>query len=117
MDSVTDSSEQVAGGVAGALSQTAIYPLEIAKTRLALCDPPGRYSSALDCVRKVIAEEGFSALYKGLGTSTIGIIPYAAIDLGCNALLKEAVSARLENAAASSSTSTATTTGAVPSNP
>jgi hypothetical protein len=33
---------------------------------------------------------------KKTGTSIVGIIPYAAIDLGCNSLLKEIVCKRLE---------------------
>lgn len=78
----------VSGGCAGALAGAAIYPLEIAKTRLALA-PPKKYNGISHCLRKVVMQEGFSALYKGLAPSTCGILPYAAIDLGINSVLKD----------------------------
>jgi hypothetical protein len=46
--------------------------------------------------------------YAGLGTSIVGIIPYAAIDLACNSILKELVCKRLDS---SSSSGTAAATG------
>ena len=92
---VTVAERFVAGGLAGATGQTAIYPLEIAKTRLALCKP-GRYRGLGHCLSSVRADEGIRALYSGLGTSVVGIIPYAAIDLACNSILKEIVSQRLD---------------------
>lgn len=68
------------GGLAGALSQSMIYPLEITKTRLALA-PKGYYNGIVDCIYKIAKNEGFFQLYKGLGASLLGIVPYAAIDL------------------------------------
>eukprot|EP01062_Namystynia_karyoxenos_P069769 TRINITY_DN65227_c0_g1_i1.p1 TRINITY_DN65227_c0_g1~~TRINITY_DN65227_c0_g1_i1.p1 ORF type:complete len:660 (+),score=164.69 TRINITY_DN65227_c0_g1_i1:92-1981(+) len=77
-----------AGGAAGACAQAVVYPLEIAKTRLALSQP-GIYQGIGDCVRSVAVKEGASALFAGLGPSVAGIIPYAAIDLGVNSMLKD----------------------------
>ena len=37
----------------------------------------------------MLRAEGVGALYRGLGTSVVGIIPYAGIDLSINSLLKE----------------------------
>ena len=71
-----------------AVAQVAVYPMEVAKTRLAV-SPASAYSGMLDVVQKVLRAEGGGALYRGLGTSVVGIIPYAGIDLTVNSLLKE----------------------------
>jgi hypothetical protein len=41
-------------------------------------------------------QEGVGALYQGLGTSILGIVPYAGIDLAVNSLLKEAAASYYE---------------------
>jgi solute carrier family 25 phosphate transporter 23/24/25/41 len=74
-----------------AIGQVAVYPLEICKTRLAIA-APGVYAGLLDCLRSVVQREGVGALYKGLGTSVIGIVPYAGIDLAVNSALKDVAS-------------------------
>ena len=38
-----------------------------------------RYSGALDCVRKVIKEEGIGRFYRGFGTYYIRIAPHAML--------------------------------------
>ena len=88
---VTVAERFVAGGGAGAIGQVAVYPLEICKTRLAIA-APGVYAGLLDCLRSVVQREGVGALYKGLGTSVIGIVPYAGIDLAVNSALKDVAS-------------------------
>ena len=55
------------------------------QTRIAV----GGEGSIWRCARAIVASEGPSALYRGLGTSIVGIVPYAGIDLGVNSLLKE----------------------------
>ncbi|CAD7967028.1 unnamed protein product [Amoebophrya sp. A120] len=85
-----------AGGLAGALAGAAIYPLEISKTRLTLA-PPKKYNGVLHCLQKVLYQEGIkNGLYKGLSASTIGVIPYAGIDLGVNSLLRDYYSLKYE---------------------
>ena len=88
---VTVAERFVAGGGAGAIGQVAVYPLEICKTRLAIA-APGVYAGLLDCLRSVVQREGMGALYKGLGTSVIGIVPYAGIDLAVNSAFKDVAS-------------------------
>eukprot|EP00811_Abedinium_folium_P036513 NODE_9214_length_1439_cov_7.148628.p1 GENE.NODE_9214_length_1439_cov_7.148628~~NODE_9214_length_1439_cov_7.148628.p1 ORF type:complete len:306 (+),score=50.79 NODE_9214_length_1439_cov_7.148628:120-920(+) len=78
----------VAGGAAGMVSQALIYPLEIAKTRLAVA-PRNAYSGIADCIMQTLRMEGPRALYRGLGTSCAGIIPYSGIDLACFMTLKD----------------------------
>jgi len=70
----------VAGGSAGLCSQTIIYPLEIAKTRLAI-SPQGEYQGVFDCLSKIVGRESVFALYRGLVPSLLGVIPYAGVDL------------------------------------
>lgn len=77
----------MAGSLAGATAQTAIYPMEVLKTRLTL-RKTGQYSSMSDCAKKILKNEGIKAFYKGYIPNLIGIIPYAGIDLAVYESLK-----------------------------
>jgi Ca2+-binding EF-hand superfamily protein len=68
---VTGGERFVAGGAAGATGQLAVYPLEIAKTRLAV-SPSGAYAGLADVLRKVYRAEGLGALYQGLSVAARG---------------------------------------------
>lgn len=81
----------IAGGFAGALTQTIVYPMETIKTRFAV-STPGFYNSIYSCVNKIIKQEGYSSLYRGLTISIFGVVPYAGIDLMLNSFIKENVS-------------------------
>merc|ERR1719285_544784 len=70
----------IASAGAGAISQFAIYPLEITKTRLAL-SRTGELNGIVSTVRTIIRKEGLIGLYCGCGTSILGIMPYAGTDL------------------------------------
>ena len=70
----------LAGAFAGAASCVAIYPLEVAKTRLAVASP-GLYRGVVHCMQEAVRAEGPLALYKGLGASLVGIMPFSAVDL------------------------------------
>lgn len=73
-----------AGGCAGALAQTIIYPMEVLKTRLAL-RKTGELGNGLGglftFVKKMKVNEGILCFYKGFLPNLIGIFPYAGIDL------------------------------------
>lgn len=47
----------VTGSVAGLVSQTMIYPVEVIKTRIALSEP-GLYSGMWDVVKTTVRREG-----------------------------------------------------------
>uniref|UniRef100_H3DCX0 Solute carrier family 25 member 24 n=1 Tax=Tetraodon nigroviridis TaxID=99883 RepID=H3DCX0_TETNG len=80
----------LAGSLAGATAQTAIYPMEVLKTRLTL-RKTGQYSGMFDCAKKILREEGVKAFYKGYVPNLVGIIPYARhIDLAVYESLKGA---------------------------
>ncbi|XP_076838698.1 calcium-binding mitochondrial carrier protein SCaMC-3b isoform X3 [Brachyhypopomus gauderio] len=79
----------VAGSLAGATAQTIIYPMEVLKTRLTL-RKTGQYSGTIDCARQILHKEGVRAFYRGYVPNTLGIIPYAGIDLAVYETLKNA---------------------------
>ncbi len=64
---------------------------QVLKTRLTL-RKTGQYSGMADCAKQILRKEGVRAFYKGYVPNTLGIIPYAGIDLavyevGCVCIL------------------------------
>jgi hypothetical protein len=51
-------------------AQFSIYPLELIRTRLAVC-PPGTYRGISDCFARIVREEGWLAFYRGLTPSLV----------------------------------------------
>ncbi|XP_019415329.1 PREDICTED: calcium-binding mitochondrial carrier protein SCaMC-2-like isoform X2 [Lupinus angustifolius] len=79
-----------AGGMAGAIAQASIYPLEVIKTRLQTCANEGGTGPKLVTLTKsMLVQEGPRAFYRGLVPSLLGIIPYAGIDLAAYETLKD----------------------------
>jgi hypothetical protein len=71
----------LAGAVSGTASSAATYPLDLVRTRLAL----NRGTSApslLSALRRVAAEEGPSALFRGLRPAVAAQVPAAALFFG-----------------------------------
>ncbi|KAM3863511.1 calcium-binding mitochondrial carrier protein SCaMC-3b [Diretmus argenteus] len=86
----------VSGAMAGAVSRTGTAPLDrlkvflqVLKTRLTL-RKTGQYSGMADCARHILRNEGVRAFYRGYLPNTLGIIPYAGIDLAVYETLKNA---------------------------
>ncbi|XP_039052045.1 calcium-dependent mitochondrial ATP-magnesium/phosphate carrier protein 3-like isoform X2 [Hibiscus syriacus] len=80
----------LAGGLAGAVAQCAIYPMDLVKTRLQTCASEGGKPPNLGKLTKDIwVQEGPRAFYKGLLPSLLGIIPYSGIDLTVYETLKD----------------------------
>ena len=52
------------------LAQFAIYPLELVRTRLAVC-PMGTYRGIWDCWGQIVRKEGWSCFYRGLTPSLV----------------------------------------------
>eukprot|EP00112_Aurelia_sp_Birch-Aquarium-sp1_P016038 Seg36.2 transcript_id=Seg36.2/GoldUCD/mRNA.D3Y31 product="Calcium-binding mitochondrial carrier protein SCaMC-2" protein_id=Seg36.2/GoldUCD/D3Y31 len=77
----------LSGSMAGVVSQTSIYPMEVLKTRLAL-GKTGQYNGMFHAARTIFRNEGIVSFYKGLTPGLIGIIPYAGIDLAIYETLK-----------------------------
>ncbi|EFX71570.1 calcium-binding mitochondrial carrier protein SCaMC-3-like isoform X1 [Daphnia pulex] len=78
----------VAGSIAGCISQTTIYPLEVLKTRLSL-RTTGQYRGIVDAAKKIYSREGASVFFRGYIPNLLGIIPYAGIDLAVYETLKK----------------------------
>ena len=91
-DNVSTGERIVAGGCAGALAEFSVYPLDVLRTRLAT----GAYQGFQDCARSVWQSGGVGAFYAGLVPSIAGIIPYAAVDLTVNSVLRDLAAERLQ---------------------
>ncbi|CAN0033275.1 unnamed protein product, partial [Laminaria digitata] len=70
----------VAGAMAGAMAQLVIYPLEIAKTRLAV-GRKNEFKGIGDCIHRIVSKNGMRGLLRGLPASLMGIVPYSGTDL------------------------------------
>ena len=55
-----------AGACSGVTESLAVCPFEVLKVRLQSKEYLGRYNNTAHCLRTVIAEEGLTALYKGI---------------------------------------------------
>lgn len=85
---ITPWQRMVSGGLAGATAQTAIYPLELIRTRLAVC-PDGMYHGIIDAFVKIAKKEGLLAFYRGIVPNMLGILPYAGVDIAAFETLKD----------------------------
>ncbi|CAK1547949.1 unnamed protein product [Leptosia nina] len=65
----------VAGSLAGVTSQSATYPLDLARARMAVAD----YRSLRAVFKRIIREEGAFTLYRGYGATVLGVVPYAGV--------------------------------------
>lgn len=85
------------GGIAGAIGATAVYPIDLVKTRMQnqrtakhrgveITGPV--YANSMDCFRQTVKREGFRGLYRGLGPQLIGVAPEKAIKLVVNDFLR-----------------------------
>ncbi|XP_024971710.1 calcium-binding mitochondrial carrier protein SCaMC-1-like isoform X1 [Cynara cardunculus var. scolymus] len=89
-DDIGTSGRLLAGGMAGAVAQTAIYPMDLVKTRLqTFVSGNGKVPSLGKLSKDIWVQEGPRAFYRGIVPSLFGIIPYAGIDLAAYETLKE----------------------------
>ncbi|XP_059641756.1 mitochondrial arginine transporter BAC2 [Cornus florida] len=61
----------IAGGLAGVASWVCCYPLDVVKTRLQAQSEssPSKYTGIVDCFHRSVKTEGYSVLWRGLGTA------------------------------------------------
>lgn len=62
--------------MAGVVSTSATYPLDLARARMAVTHPD-RYHSLYEVFGKTIREDGLRGLYRGFLPTVLGSIPYA----------------------------------------
>lgn len=80
----------LAGGLCAAISHTIPTPVDVVKTRKQV-DPALTDKSFLETGRYIVKEEGFSALWAGLGPTTFGYLLEGAIKFGVYEVLKPAL--------------------------
>jgi solute carrier family 25 phosphate transporter 23/24/25/41 len=68
----------IAGGFAGMIASSMVYPIEVVKTMLTMY--PGKYPGIGAAFRGVITEVGPKGLYAGLGPTLIAMFPYVGIE-------------------------------------
>ncbi|AEO71302.1 uncharacterized protein THITE_2123502, partial [Thermothielavioides terrestris NRRL 8126] len=85
-------SKFIAGGIGGMTAQFCVYPIDTLKFRLQ-CETvkggPQGNALLLRTARKMWADGGLRAAYRGLGLGLVGMFPYSAIDIGTFELLKK----------------------------
>ncbi|RVD84300.1 uncharacterized protein DFL_006059 [Arthrobotrys flagrans] len=77
-----------AGAVAGVSEILVMYPLDVVKTRIQLqvggATGADAYTGTLDCFRKIIKNEGFSRLYRGISAPILMEAPKRATKFAAN---------------------------------
>ncbi|KAG6832274.1 hypothetical protein H0H92_003507 [Tricholoma furcatifolium] len=68
----------VAGGVGGVCAVLVGHPFDLTKTRLQTAGP-GVYTGALDVVKKTLARDGVSGMYRGIVPPLLGVTPIFAV--------------------------------------
>lgn len=76
-----------AGGVAGMVAATIVYPLEVVKTMLTLY--PEECTSIPGALKKVFRTGGVGALYRGLGPTLVAMFPYVGVEFMVYETLKK----------------------------
>ncbi|KAK4526452.1 hypothetical protein GAYE_SCF24G4368 [Galdieria yellowstonensis] len=73
----------LASGVSSLLSSMTVYPLEVIRSRIQVQDAQTRnsYRGIVDCISKMLRQEGVLAFYKGMGTSLLRTVPSGIISL------------------------------------
>lgn len=73
----------LSGAVAGVSEIMVMYPLDVVKTRQQLATTSD-YNGTIRCLRKIVAEEGVSRLYKGISAPILMEAPKRAIKFAAN---------------------------------
>ncbi|KAJ7076558.1 hypothetical protein B0H15DRAFT_790457 [Mycena belliarum] len=77
--SATDSIKSfIAGGFGGASAVLVGHPFDLTKTRLQTASA-GVYTGAIDVVKKTVAKDGITGLYRGMVPPLLGVTPIFAI--------------------------------------
>uniref|UniRef100_A0A8C7J9H2 Solute carrier family 25 member 13 n=1 Tax=Oncorhynchus kisutch TaxID=8019 RepID=A0A8C7J9H2_ONCKI len=86
--------DRIAPHVFPAVGATAVYPIDLVKTRMQNQRTTGSlveelmYKNSLDCFKKVLRYEGFFGLYRGLVPQLLGVAPEKAIKLTVNDFIR-----------------------------
>jgi len=87
------------GAVSGAIASFSVFPIDLAKTRMqdqrVVAGAEMLYKNTFQTLKKVIAEEGFPAIYGGVVPVVIGSAPEAALQLGGDVAARKFFSEKL----------------------
>ncbi|KAL3650710.1 Adenine nucleotide transporter bt1, chloroplastic/mitochondrial [Castilleja foliolosa] len=80
----------IIGSLAGAISSTATFPLEVARKHMQVGSLCGRqvYKNVFHALASILEQEGWNGLYKGLGPSCVKLVPAAGISFMCYEAMK-----------------------------
>mmetsp|Transcript_9657 Transcript_9657/g.11246 ORF Transcript_9657/g.11246 Transcript_9657/m.11246 type:complete len:452 (-) Transcript_9657:417-1772(-) len=87
----------IAGGFAGMLASSMVYPIEVVKTMLTMY--PGKYAGINAAFRGVLNEVGPKGLYAGLAPTLIAMFPYVGVEFMIYETSKIAIEAILQKRA------------------
>mmetsp|Transcript_67753 Transcript_67753/g.99096 ORF Transcript_67753/g.99096 Transcript_67753/m.99096 type:complete len:377 (+) Transcript_67753:24-1154(+) len=81
------------GGVSGAIAQTIVFPIDLAKTRIqdevVVAGAKAQYSGVIQTIMKVAREDGVLKLWRGVTPVLLGSTPECALEIGSNNLARE----------------------------
>ncbi len=88
------------GGTGGIIANAAVYPLEYARGRLSVqragFEP---YKGTIDALRKSVAKDGLTSIYRGLTPSVLGVFPYVGFSFGLYEALRPILPKRNDDTA------------------
>jgi solute carrier family 25 thiamine pyrophosphate transporter 19 len=73
----------ISGALAGTVSTTTTYPLDLLRTRFAAQGPHKVYPSLLGGIKQIYANEGGKGFFRGLAAANVQIIPYMGLFFTC----------------------------------
>ncbi len=85
----------IAGGFAGMIASSMVYPIEVVKTMLTMY--PGKYAGIQSAFRGVLSEVGPKGLYAGLAPTLIAMFPYVGVEFMIYETSKIAIETLLRN--------------------
>ncbi|KAF8642025.1 hypothetical protein AX16_009746 [Volvariella volvacea WC 439] len=90
----------IAGGFGGVAAVLVGHPFDLTKTRLQTA-PPGTYTGAFDVVKKTLARDGITGLYRGMVPPLLGVTPIFAVSFWAYDASKQLILALTPNRASS----------------
>jgi solute carrier family 25 phosphate transporter 23/24/25/41 len=79
-----------AGAGAGIVGMSATYPMDMVRGRITIQDGTNQqYRGLVHATRRIVAEEGVLALWRGWLPSVIGVVPYVGLNFAVYETLKD----------------------------
>jgi len=86
----------ISGGFGGVCAVLVGHPFDLTKTRLQTA-APGAYTGAIDVVRKTLARDGVTGLYRGMVPPLLGVTPIFAVSFWAYDMSKKLIFAATPN--------------------